>query len=210
MLLMWLKYSMALDYFLRMMALQRDEIDTTLRSLPATDEVQLPLTLSLAPALLQLALNLGIITENHVSVQSLLRLLLTAFKMERSFPAETFGSLRAFNETIYSRFGQASAYLQRGAGTSGAKAPMTTAQFVANSNGGSFHPRKIRAGLPAADYVMGEARPCSVLNFIAAAIVGSNSTYIPAANKQVVVALTSSDGLMLKRGLDFCEAENRT
>ena len=40
-----------------MIALQRDKVCAALRSLPATDEVQLPLALSLAPALLQLALN---------------------------------------------------------------------------------------------------------------------------------------------------------
>ena len=51
-----------------MMALQRDGVGAALRSLPATDEVQLLLALSQAPALLQLALSPGIITC-HVVLQ---------------------------------------------------------------------------------------------------------------------------------------------
>jgi hypothetical protein len=51
-----------------MMALQRDGVGAALRSLPAIDEVQLPLALSLASALLQLALSPGIITC-HVVLQ---------------------------------------------------------------------------------------------------------------------------------------------
>ena len=51
-----------------MMALQRDEVCAALRSLPATDEVQPPLALSLAPALLQLVLNPEFITC-HVVLQ---------------------------------------------------------------------------------------------------------------------------------------------
>ena len=53
-----------------MTVLQRDGVGSALRSLPATDEVQLPLALalSLASALLQLTLNPGVITC-HVLLQ---------------------------------------------------------------------------------------------------------------------------------------------
>jgi len=192
------------------MALQRGEIDEVLRLMPADEDSHLPLKMSLTPAMLQLAFNLGVIDENHVSVQSLLRLLLTAFRIPRVLPSEVYDPLRNFDATTYQAFGKSAVYMKRGAWTSGAATSMTAADAIASMNSGSFHPRVLRAQLPAVDLAMGSKSLTSLLNFIMAANVRSKSVYSPGPNKTVVLSFTSSDGLMLKKGLAYSEAEELT
>ena len=173
--------------------LERREIDEVLRLMPNDEDSELPLAMPLTPVMLQLAFILGVIDENHVSVQSLLRLLCSVFDLSRTLPVEVYAPLRAFDTTMYVTFGPGALYMQRGAGTSGATMPMTAFDVAASMNGGSFHQRIIRAHLPETDLDMGVASPCSSMNFIVAAMLRSKSVYSPGPDKQVIIALTSSD-----------------
>jgi len=176
----------------------------------------LPLCLDLAPALLQFALQTKVVSESHVAVASLTRLLLKALCCEDLVPRETWNALKAFGVTKQVLLGRKATYLERGLADYGAHS-LTPAEFVSQTNSGQFSVAILALEAPLASAEPGPKEEGYLNMLEAARTLGENCSYHPPLtdgaasdqalgkvardkNVKVTLAIIALDGMMVKLG----------
>ena len=174
-------------------------IVTNARDSATGSEVELPLRLDQVPAMLQFALDAGVLQRSHVAYQSMVHgaALLCAFGMESTVPDGHFDNLLQFASTQDLLFGAGCPAFMHGPGDS----PHDPASYVDAHNSGQHSSSAIARVLPGCD-ILGGPQFTDILNFHAAIKDGGGKsvTYSPVDGSVVTLCAAGFDGLLLGIG----------
>jgi len=164
---------------------------------------ELSLRLDLLPSMLRYAISSHTGIEQHVQYQSLERMLLQAFGLEKIMPPERYQNLVEFEATLRSQFGDSIIRMLHGQGwaadptSSDKMEPHANAAavdlsnpvaFIAKHNSGLHSSGHCSRSLPAADF-KGGASLHNLLNFFEAAL---HAARLSPSRRQAFLAQSSS------------------
>jgi len=189
-----------------------DELRRECEKIPENEVRTFPVKLCPIAALSQAAHDLGLVTETHVATQSHMRLLLQALGQTSTLSEKDqngdFEILRSLGTSMLNNFHEGAVQLMRGNGQRGAASSEESEDLsedslmsIANNlNSGMFSVRALRRYQLDMDLVQWETRPWMLLNFFVACR-DLSTTWNPFDKKKVALAVTKSDGMLIKEGL---------